>query len=306
MFIACCCLEWLGSSKPIYGFDEIERAREQSYFFENRIRPALVQYCVECHSTKTEASGGLLLDSRAGWQAGGDSGTTLVIGDPSKSRLLTAIGYKDSKLKMPPDGRLPQETIDAFSKWIADGAIDPRIANEPIGGPQVGLQVERAQDHWAYRPLASVEIASDGRQKSSIDSFINARLAKDNITPSPSVSQAVLVRRLYFDLTGLPPPVSELQTPQEADRPVDADIERMVDRLLMSPEFGEHFARKWMDVVRYAESITLRGFVLPQAWRYRDYLIQAFNEDRPFDQMIQEQVAGDLLKHDDIGERRLH
>ena len=305
LLIACCCLELLGNSKPIYGFDEIERAREQTLFFENRIRPAFVQYCVECHSTQTEASGGLLLDSREGWQAGGDSGTTLVIGDPSKSRLLIAIGYNDSKLKMPPDGRLPQETIDAFSKWIADGAIDPRIANEPTGGPQLGLQVERAQDHWAYRPLASVESLSDESKKSSIDSFINARLAKDIIDPASSVNHSVMVRRLYFDLTGLPPPVSELQIPWGADRPIEADIERMVDRLIMSPEFGEHFSRKWMDVVRYAESITLRGFVLPQAWRYRDYLIQAFTEDRPFDQMIQEQVAGDLLKHDDIRERRL-
>ncbi len=284
-----------------------EKQREQTHFFENKIRPALATHCLACHSTKTEASGGLLLDSLAGWQAGGDSGPSIVPGDVDGSRLMKAISYDDAKLQMPPKSKLSKEVIDALSKWIADGAFDPRVEPVTEKSSISGLPVERAQEHWAYRSLSNSHLSSGSQDNSSsrIDKFIDTRLAKDGIVPAPSASQIALVRRLYFDLTGLPPTARDVRHFVGADGTSELDYESLVDRLLETPQFGENFARKWMDVARYAESVTLRGFVLPQAWRYRDYLVQAFSEDRPFDQMIREQVAGDLLKHDDLRQRHM-
>jgi hypothetical protein len=284
-----------------------ERASEKSHYFENKIRPVLIKHCLECHSTTTEASGGLLLDSLAGWQAGGDSGPSIIPGNTVDSRLLKAIVYDDSKLQMPPKGKLPQEVIDAFTKWIADGAYDPRVGLIATKSTAAGLTVERAQDHWAYRSLPKMDLPPDSiaPQYHRIDDIVDARLALEGIEPAATASQVALVRRLYFDLTGLPPSGGELRSLVGQDGKGELDYESLVERLLMSPQFGENFARKWMDVARYAESVTLRGFVLPEAWRYRDYLVQAYSEDRPFDQMIREQIAGDLLKNDDLRERQM-
>ncbi len=279
----------------------------QSDFFERYVRPALIEHCQECHSSDTEASGGLLLDSRAGWEAGGDSGTAIVPGKSNESRLLIAIGYGDPHLQMPPDGKLSQEVYDVFAKWIDDGAFDPRESNEPIAASPGGLTVERAQEHWAYRPIQEVTLPAPGARQttSPIDWLIDHRLVEAGITPAPRADRDVLMRRLAFDLTGLPPDDTE---PVQSNEGVDFDIteyERQVDRLLASPRFAETFARNWMDVARYAESITLRGFVLPEAWRYRDYLVQAFAEDRPFNQMIREQIAGDLLESSTLAQRQM-
>ena len=284
-----------------------DKQREQAHFFENKIRPALIKHCLECHSTATEASGGLLLDSFAGWQAGGDSGPSIIPGNVDGSRLLKAIRYEDAKLQMPPKSKLPLDVVEVFSKWIADGAFDPRVGLVAEKSSITGLPVDRAQDHWAYRSLSSRNSSSESVDSSSslIDKFIDARLAKDGMVPAQNASQVALVRRLYFDLTGLPPSARDIRRLIGTDGSGELDYESLVDRLLKTPQFGENFARKWMDVARYAESVTLRGFVLPQAWRYRDYLVQAFAEDRPFDQMIREQVAGDLLKHDDLRQRHM-
>lgn len=282
--------------------------RKRNNFFESKIRPSLVKYCAECHSATTEVKGGLSLDSRMGWQVGGDSGPAVVAGDPAQSRLIKAISYEDANLQMPPDGKLPSEVIDAFSKWVADGAYDPRKAAPSGIGPQsTALSVERAQEHWSYRPLTFPETPTESISSNSspIDHFIDQRLSKEGLVPAARAEAAALVRRLYFDLLGLPPSAAQLKSVVERLSDSETEYRRLVDRLLDSPQFGENIARKWMDVARYAESVTLRGFVLPEAWRYRDYLIQAFSEDRPFDQMIREQVAGDLLKHDDLRERQM-
>lgn len=276
-------------------------------FFETHIRPALIEHCQECHSTETEASGGLLLDSRAGWEQGGDSGPSIVPGQATESRFLTAISYNDPNLQMPPDGKLPQDVYDAFATWINDGAFDPREAAEPPTRAQMGLPVERAKEHWAYRDLSDVELPPHhgAGATSPIDLFINHRLHEAGLEASPPADRDAMVRRLAFDLTGLPPTEFKLlDNPSSASLQED-DYRAVVDRLLESPHFGETFARNWMDVARYAESITLRGFVLPEAWRYRDYLIQAFTEDRPFNQMICEQVAGDLMDANDLQERHM-
>jgi hypothetical protein len=277
--------------------------------FESKIRPALVEYCMECHSTETEASGGLLLDSRSGWLAGGDSGAVINVGAPEASRLLVAMSYSDPDLQMPPDGQLPAETVDAFRRWIADGAIDPREAMSPIAKPSVGLLVEKAKDHWAYREIQPPELPKEyaSTTASPIDYFIQRELADLGLPSSNAADPTAIVRRLHFDLTGLPPLQSkENENTLALLEQGDEDAYKvLVDRLLESPQFGERFARNWMDVVRYAESITLRGFILPEAWRYRDYLIQGYVDDRPFDQMIREQVAGDLLQSDDLQNRTM-
>ncbi|WP_233903504.1 DUF1553 domain-containing protein [Stieleria maiorica] len=263
-------------------------------WFENKIRPALVEHCLECHSSETEASGGLLLDSRVGWLAGGDLGPAIVPGDAAASRLITAIAYDDPALEMPPRGKLDDATIDAFRRWIDNGAVDPRQPTRQGARPerQTGLPVDRAGEHWAYRPIA--------RSTASIDGLIDRQIEQSGLTAAPPAEPRALVRRLVFDLHGLPP------SQQTIDRyladPSPMAYDRLVDRLLASPHFAQHMARRWMDVVRYAESITLRGFILPEAWRYRDYLVTSFANDRPFDQMIRDQIAGDLLPCDDIVE----
>ncbi len=276
-------------------------------FFENEIRPALVEHCLDCHATETEASGGLLLDSRDGWAAGGDSGSAIVPGKAAESRMLRAIAYDDPNLQMPPDGRLPQATIDAFRKWIDSGAFDPRQGSGKTDNGPSGLPVDRAQEHWAYRPITPVTCASlvtgtrEFKSNSPIDICVDKRLNELGLQPAANAPTSVLVRRLYFDLVGLPPTPTQLA--EHSQIASVSGYEALVDRLLASPRFGEHFARKWMDVARYAESITLRGFVLPEAWRYRDYLIQAFNDDRPFNIMIQEQLSGDLMDARNVDER---
>lgn len=269
-------------------------------FFEKHIRPVLIEKCYECHAVSTEINGGLALDSKPGWQRGGDSGTAIEVGKPDASRLIKAIEYTDSELKMPPDGQLSVETIQHFKNWIAAGAVDPRDT-EPTGKPkQVGLAVEKARDHWAYRPIAEVPVPAVNalaQPTSGIDAFIDAKMAAEGIESAPSASDRALLRRLTFDLHGLPPDEHDLNAYAQDQSP--DKYERTVDRLLASPRFGERMARHWMDVARYAESVTLRGFVLPQAWRYRDYLITAFNEDRPFDLFVREQIAGDLMDDED-------
>jgi mono/diheme cytochrome c family protein len=289
------------------GQDEERRIEQQSVFFESKIRPLLVTHCLECHAADTETSGGLLLDSSAGWKAGGDSGSVIEPGRPENSRLLKAIRYEIPKLQMPPTGRLKDAEIALIEQWIREGAYDPRngeVANKASSA----LTVERALEHWSYRPLTASSIQKLGNvgvaPAHPVDQLIDARLSEMELHPAPRAPTVALTRRLYFDLIGLPPTASELQDLQDAAGNWKRPLEDIVDQLMSSPQFGEHFARKWLDVVRYAESVTLRGFVLPQAWRYRDYIVQAYTQDRPFDQMIREQIAGDLLRHENADQRR--
>ena len=291
--------------------ESLEQQQIAEAFFEQHIRPALIEHCLDCHSSETEASGGLLLDSKSGWQSGGALGPAITPGDPSASLLIEAIEYENPDLQMPPEGKLDPQTVALFRQWIDQGALDPRAPVAELPSDASGLPVARAEEHWAYR---SIELPTDlssadslkisGTDSSSpIDLRINRRLSEQGLTPAPSASRRELVRRLTFDLHGLPPTSQQVDAFLDDDSP--AAYARLVDRLLASPHYGEHFARRWMDVVRYAESITLRGFVLPQAWRYRDYLITAFAEDRPFDRMIREQIAGDLIGGENLRQRQL-
>ena len=268
-------------------------------FFENHVRPILVKRCYECHSgsaKKLEAK--LRLDHRSFVVAGGDSGPAIVDGAGAKnvadSLLMQAVRYE--AFEMPPSGKLPDEEIKILQKWIEDGAVWPE---EPI--PEV-IQVKEAFDlakrrheHWAWQPRVDPPIPdSDTWANSAIDSFIGQAIAAHGLKPNPKSDRATLARRVYLDLVGVPPTVAELESHLN-----DLDsswYEKMVDRLLASPQFGVRFGRHWLDLVRYAES---RGHEfdedVPGATHYRNYVIRAINEDVPYDQFVTEQIAGDLM-----------
>ena len=274
-------------------------------FFEKKVRPILVQRCYFCHSLEEgKPKGGLLLDSKEGWMKGGDSGPAIIPGDAAKSLLTKAIRYDDPDLQMPPKGKLPEGEIDVLTKWVERGAPDPRITKPQVQQTKA-LDLKSAQSHWAYQPLrtASTPTVRDSTWPvNDIDRFILSSLEAQGIKPAADAGKLTLIRRLYFDLIGLPP------TPEQineflSDTSSNA-YEKLVDKLLASPHFGERWGRHWLDVARYGESLTLRGFVLPGSWRYRDYVIDTFNQDRPFDQFMQEQVAGDLLPASSVEDRR--
>ena len=266
-------------------------------FFENKIRPVLIKSCYPCHSADVDdIMGGLRLDSRDAVLAGGDSGPAIVPSDPNSSLLLEAIGYDNRDLQMPPEGRLSAEVVADFNKWIAAGAADPRVVSKKTTAlNQFNLQ-KRRKEHWAWQP-PRLRLDLMGGVSKSIDSFVDAGIASRSLTSSTSAEPRVLVRRLYFDLIGLPPTpkvVEDFLIDYRSDR--KAAYSKLVDDLLVNPHFGEHWARHWMDVVRFSET---KGHVTDQekpfAWKYRDYVIDAFNNDVPFDRMVVEHLAGDHL-----------
>ncbi len=274
--------------------------------FERRIRPVFVEHCETCHSSRlAEPMGGLRVDTRPGLLAGGASGPSLVPGDPDSSLIMKALGYLDPVLKMPPTGKLPDRVVDDFRAWIAAGATDPR-ANPDDGPPPEaeastgpGTPISEGRSWWAFQPLTekvSPAVSDTDWTLRKIDAFVLARLQVEGLGPSPEADDRTLVRRAYLDLTGLPPTHDEIEA-FVADRPPDA-YERLIDRLLKSPRYGERWGRYWLDVVRWAEDhptseATNRPF--PHAWRYRDWVIEAFNKDIPYDRFIRMQFAADLM-----------
>lgn len=277
-------------------------------FFEKKIRPVLVNKCYKCHSTSGKKSqGGLLLDTREGIRRGGESGHAVVPGDLSDSLLIEAIRYDG--LEMPPDEQLPDAVIADFEHWVRSGAADPRTGKSaPI---RREIDFDRAREFWAYQPVRNPDLPAVSRVdwcRSEIDRFVLAKLDAAQIHPVADAPPDVLVRRLYFDLIGLPPSPVEVDAFVAAHRDdPQAAIESVLDTLLASSHFGERWGRHWLDVVRYAESTGMeRNFTFPHAWRYRDYVIDAFNTDKPFDRFLTEQIAGDLLPFDDLAERDAH
>jgi hypothetical protein len=268
----------------------------QTEFFESKIRPILVSHCYECHSVDAKGQkklkAGLLLDTRPGALAGGDSGPAIVLHKPDESLLLEALRY--GTLKMPPKGKLPDAVIADFETWIKNGAADPRAGEAP--GKAIAIDVAAGRSHWAYQPVRNMPPPTVKRPDwplGPIDQFILQRLESTGLAPSADADKTTLVRRLYFDLIGLPP------TPDQIDAFVDAPSDdaytRLVDQLLASPDFGVRWGRHWLDVARFGESVTLRGFLMPEAWRYRDYVIHTFNHDHPYNEFVIEQIAGDLM-----------
>ena len=259
---------------------------EDHAFFESKVRPVLVERCYECHSG-VNSKGGLLLDTRQGWAKGGKSGPAIVPGKPDESLLIKAIRHTDPDLAMPPKkkgGKLPAADIAAFTEWVRLGAPDPRIAPAKTAG----MKADEAKGWWAFQPLAKIDPAG------TIDDFISARLADAKLKPAPKADPRALIRRATYDLTGLPPRPEEVEA-FVADRSPDA-FAKLIERLLASPQYGVQWGRHWLDLVRYADTAgenTDRP--LMHAWRYRNWVMDAFNRDMPYNDFVRQQLAGDIL-----------
>jgi len=278
-------------------------------FFETKVRPVLSEHCYKCHSHSADrVKGGLMVDSRAGMLLGGNSGPAVVPGNPDESPLIQAIRYSDPDLQMPPEehgGKLTDRQIADLTEWVRRGAPDPRVPTMSADGKSYGGV---GRQHWAFQPVAqpSVPSVSDLWIQSPVDAFIFARLKEAGLSPSAVADKRSLIRRVTFDLIGLPPTESEIQA-FLADATPQA-FARVVDRLLASPHYGERWARAWMDVARYSDT---KGDPprredprFPYAWTYRDYLIDSFNTDKPYSDFITEQIAADLLVKQAAGQAK--
>ena len=266
-------------------------------FFEQKIRPLLAKHCYECHGSEKQ-KGDLRLDSRAGLLIGGGNGPAVTPGNPQDSLLMLAVSHADEDLKMPPKQALPERDIKLLEKWIAQGAPWPGSAAKHGNLSKV---TEEDRQWWSFQPIAKPQpptIQNDNWSRNEIDRFLLAKLKSEGLSPAPPAARRQLIRRLYFDLTGLPPSPADIAT-FLADKSTNA-YSNLVERLLDSPQYGERWGRHWLDVVRYAESDGYRADdYRPHAWRYRDYVVRSFNEDKPFDRFIKEQIAGDEIAPDD-------
>jgi cytochrome c553 len=281
-------------------------------FFEAKIRPVLVEHCYECHSSESgKSKGGLLLDTKHGIRSGGETGPAVVPGDPAKSLLLTAMKHVDPDLEMPPKKpKLSDRMIADVEAWISKGATDPREASAKTAS-MPPVTVEAGRKFWSYqKPVVTPLPVAKQKEwaRRDLDHFILAKLETEGMAPSPDAEPVVLLRRLHFDLIGLPPTPEEAQLFVQAWNKNGEAREKLlgetVDRLLASPHFGERWGKHWMDVARFAESNGRESNItFPHAWRYRDYVIRALNEDKPFDRFVTEQIAGDLVKAKDDAER---
>ena len=265
-------------------------------FFEKEIRPILHESCLECHSSESKSKGGLLLDSRVGIEAGGDSGAVIVKGDPNASLLIEAIRYNNRDLQMPPDGPLPPDKVATLEKWIALGAPDPRErAIEHAPRPN-GMDIKEGRRFWSFQSVVQPSIPDSDSSfvRTPIDAFIHHNLMENELSPAPPADKQALIRRVTQNLTGLPPTEDEIVTFVSDNSP--QAFEKVVERLLDSPHYGVRWGRHWLDVARYADSNGLdENIGFGNAWRYRDYVVESFNNDKPYDQFLIEQIAGDLL-----------
>ncbi|MCA9239621.1 MAG: PSD1 domain-containing protein [Planctomycetales bacterium] len=267
-------------------------------YFEREVRPILANRCYECHDAQSGPdSANLRLDFRGGWVAGGDSGPAVDAEDPAGSLLLRAISYNDPALQMPPRSKLTEREIQTLREWVAAGAVGPEEA--PISSGEVdAFDLEsRRQGHWAWQPVRRPELPATADHQWShddLDRFVLARLEGAGLLPADSADPAVWLRRVTYDLTGLPPSVAEVEEFMASTAP--DKYQQVVDRLLASQAFGEHWAQHWLDLMRFAESKGHeQDFSIPHAWRYRDYVIRAINANVPYDEFLMEHIAGDLM-----------
>jgi cytochrome c553 len=293
----------LGTSSKQAASEETLSADDVA-FFENKIRPVLVKHCYECHAADSEELGGkLLLDSRDGILQGGEAGPAVIQGKPDESLIIQALRYDG--LEMPPDQPLPESVINDFVSWVKRGAPDPRS----------GVQKEQPSSDtdvlWSLQPIIDPLVPDTQDQtwpRDPLDRFVLAQIEAAELSPTRDADARTLVRRLYYDLIGLPPTIEIIEAFASAYASDRAKaVEQLVDSLLDSPQFGERWGRHWLDVARYAESNGNDGLgrnpTFPHAWRYRDYVIAAFNSDMPYDQFLAEQIAGDLLPSDSPEQR---
>ena len=289
----------LGLTEPSRADEKLpEPTAEGIKFFEAKIRPVLIDQCYRCHSSEGQGvRGGLSVESRDGLLAGGESGAAIVPGDLEQSMLWNAINYRD--FSMPPKTKLPAETIADFRQWIEMGAPDPRVSTATVVKSRVTEEdIEKGRQFWSFKPPVRPTIPEASAWASSkIDRLVEQQHAAHQLTPAADTDAFTFLRRLHLDLTGLPPSPETMQQFANAWKlnPEQA-VSSEVDRLLDTPQYGERWARHWLDIARFAESSGKEVDVsFPNAWRYRDYVIDAFNNDKPYDQFVREQVAGDLL-----------
>jgi cytochrome c553 len=276
-----------------------EPAAEQQEFFEKRVRPVLAEHCYKCHSAQAKRpKGGLRVDSRAALLEGGDTGPAVAPGHPEKSKLIEAINYKNVDLQMPPRAKLSDAAIADLTEWVKMGAPWPAETKAAKAGGKYDFDLaRRKREHWAWQPLRPVTPPPTNDAdwpKAALDRFILARLEAQGLRPAAPADRRVLLRRVYFDLIGLPPVPDDVEAFVNDASP--QAFAKVVDRLLASPRFGERWGRHWLDLVRYAET---RGhefdYPNPNAHHYRDYVIRALNADVPYDQFVREHLAGDVL-----------
>jgi hypothetical protein len=281
-------------------------------FFEKKIRPLLVERCYECHSEGKKIKAGLRLNHAAGWLQGGDSGPAVVPGKVDESPLIKAVRYSGLEFEaMPPKTQLPREEVALLEEWIKQGAPAPeeeaRVAMAASAGRKSGLSVEEGRRFWSMIPPADVSVppAASNWPRTAIDRLVAAGWGSKGLRPAPDAARAALLRRVTFDLTGLPPSPAALEAFERDARPTAEAFAAVVDAMLASPQFGERWGRRWLDVARFAESSGGgRTLMFKDAWRYRDYVVEAVNSDLPFDRFIREQIAGDLLPAADVEARR--
>jgi len=276
-------------------------------FFENKVRPLLSQHCLQCHGeNEKKIRGGLRLTSLEEMVSGGDSGPAMVPGHPEESLLISSVRYED--YEMPPKGKLKESEIDILVQWVKMGAPDPRKAQP--GKESEAVSLEAGRNFWAFTPLKdSQPPATVDRNwpRSDIDRYLLARMESAGITPVEDAGRESLLRRIYLAVIGLPPTVGQISSFVNDDRSTAEILPEVVDELLASTHFGERWGRHWLDVARFAESSGGgRSLMFPEAWRFRDYVVDAYNQDKPFDQFIVEQLAGDLLTHDSHQQKTEH
>lgn len=271
-------------------------------FFESKIRPLLVEHCYECHSG-TELNGGLSLESRVALLRGGNTGPAIALGsNASESLLIRAIEYKSEHLQMPPSGRLTDQQIGLLRDWIARGAPDPRVGPETDGSqskPIAGLSLEQGKQFWSFKPMSNPvppQVSDMTWVQTPVDNFVRSKLDEHSLVPADYADRRTIIRRVTLGLTGLPPSPEEVAEFEQDDSPTA--YEDLVERLLASPQYGVRWGRHWLDVARYADSNGLdENIAFGNAWRYRDYVIKSFNEDKSFREFLIEQIAGDLAPY---------
>jgi len=277
--------------------DTSKQDAEGLEFFEKKIRPLLSDKCYECHSADSKKlKGGLRLDIREGVLKGGTSGAAVVPGQPDKSLLIKAVRYTDEDLQMPPKHKLSPAEVADLESWVKMGAPDPRVETKAAVA-QTGVDIIEGRKFWSLEPIKNpppTTVKNKRWVRSDIDRFVLAKLEQKKLSPAVDAEKRVLIRRATFDLIGLPPAPEEIDD-FLADKSPRA-FEKVIDRVLASPHYGERWGRHWLDVVRYADTSGCNSdFPIPQAAKYRDYVINSFNRDKPYDQFIREQIAGDLL-----------
>lgn len=281
----------------------LHAADDDNAYFEAKVLPLLQKRCYECHSHEKKIKGGLALDSRSGWEHGGDNGRAIEPGDVEKSLLIKAVRYTDSELQMPTKGKLPAEEIAILEQWVKQGAADPRVT--VAAGKKLGIDLEKGRKFWAFQPVADPKppaVKNKAWPIDPVDRFTLAKLERAKLRPVTDADRYTWLRRVSLDLAGLPPTPAEI-TEFIDDRSPQA-FEKVADRLLNSKAFGERWARHWLDLTGYADMMGTSNSVFAEhAWRYRDYLINAFNADKPFDEFVREQIAGDLMPAKSTEER---